>query len=76
MARLGGVSVSMGAELERALTEILAEGLRQDGEIRINGFGVLQVVERSELVWDPKRRVRVKRKRRRVIKWQSLMGRK
>ncbi len=74
MARSGGIGVSRAVELERVLVEILAEGLVRDGVVRIRGFGVLEVVERSGLVWDPRRRVRVVRRRRRVVKWRVSDG--
>lgn len=72
MARRGGISVSRAAELERRLVEILVEGLMTDGEVKINGFGRLEVVERSPEVWDPMRRRMVKRRVRRVVRFRGV----
>lgn len=76
MARVGGISVSRARELELALTEILRDGLMRDGEVRINGFGRIQIVERSAMVWDPRRRRRVRRKMRRVVRFRGAKARR
>lgn len=71
MARLGGISLSQAARLELQLTEILATGLLDEGEVRINGFGVMRIERRSGKAWDPKKRRRVARRVKRVVKWQG-----
>lgn len=71
MAIKGGIKLSRAKMLEQQLTQILKEGLLNEGEVRIHGFGTLKIETRSAIAWDPKKKQRVPRRRKRAIKWKA-----